>query len=69
MPLVDTMNSRLYMGKSKMDKEISELYKRKEIKRWGQILWRKVKESWVDPTEIEPVKVPKYRSLFIIKKD
>ncbi len=64
MPLVDTMNSRLFMAKAKMDQEISDLYKRRDKEFASKYYEDKVKSSWVDPTEIEPVKVPKYRALF-----
>lgn len=64
MPLVDTINSRLYMGKASMDKEIAELYERKDKEMGARFYEQKVKESWVNPAEIEPVKVPWYRSLF-----
>lgn len=64
MPLVDTINSRLYMSKASMDKEIAELYIRRD-KQLGSVFYdQKVKNSWVEPTEIEPVKVPWYRSMF-----
>lgn len=64
MPLVDTINSRLYMAKASMDNEIAELYKRKDKEAAARFYEQKVKESWVNPAEIEPVKVPWYRSLF-----
>lgn len=64
MPLVDTISSRLYMGKASMDKEIAELYERKDKELGARFYEQKVKESWVNPAEIEPVKVPWYRSLF-----
>ena len=64
MPLVDTINSRLYMAKASMDKEIAELYIRRD-KDLGSVFYdQKVKNSWVEPTEIVPVKVPWYRSIF-----
>lgn len=64
MPLVDTINSRLYMAKASMDNEIAELYKRKDKELGSRFYEQKVKESWVNPAEIEPVDVPWYRSLF-----
>ena len=64
MPLVDTINSRLFMAKASMDKEIAELYIRRD-KDLGSVFYdQKVKNSWVEPTEIVPVKVPWYRSIF-----
>ena len=64
MPLVDTINSRLYMSKASMDKEIAELYTRRDKQLGSAFYDQKVKNSWVEPTEIEPVKVPWYRSIF-----
>lgn len=64
MPLVDTISSRLYMAKASMDNEIAELYKRKDKEMGARFYEQKVKESWVNPAEIEPVNVPWYRSLF-----
>lgn len=64
MPLVDTINSRLYMAKASMDKEIAELYSRRDKELGSAFYEQKVKNSWVEPTEIEPVKVPWYRSIF-----
>lgn len=64
MPLVDTMNSRLYMAKASMDQEIADLYKRRDKDNASKYYEDKVKSSWVDPTEIEPVKVPMYRAIF-----
>ena len=64
MPLVDTINSRLFMAKASMDKEIAELYIRRD-KDLGSVFYdQKVKNSWVEPTEIVPVKVPWYRAIF-----
>ena len=64
MPLVDTINSRLFRAKASMDKEIAELYIRRD-KDLGSVFYdQKVKNSWVEPTEIVPVKVPWYRSIF-----
>ncbi|BAK72596.1 MAG: outer membrane protein assembly factor BamD [Arcobacter sp.] len=64
MPLVDTINSRLYMAKASLDNEISELYIRRDKEAAAAFYEQKVKESWVNPAEIEPVKVPFYRSIF-----
>lgn len=64
MPLVDTINSRLYMAKASMDKEIAELYIRKDKQAAATFYEQKVQNSWVNPAEIEPVKVPFYRSIF-----
>lgn len=64
MPLVDTMNSRLYMAKATLDKEIAELYAKKDKPKAAEFYNEKVKNSWINPDEIEPVKVPYYRSVF-----
>ncbi|WP_323591725.1 outer membrane protein assembly factor BamD [Aliarcobacter butzleri] len=64
MPLVDTINSRLYMSKASFDQEISELYIRRDKPLGTEFYEEKVRGSWVDSSEIEPVKVPFYRALF-----
>lgn len=64
MPLVDTMNARLYMAKALLDEEIAKLYKKKGKEIAAEMYSQKVKNSWVAPEEIEPVKVPFYRSIF-----
>ena len=64
MPLVDTINARIYMAKASIDKEISDLYERRGKTEASKIYQQKVEESWVDHAEIEKVDVPFYRSLF-----
>ena len=64
MPLVDTMNARLYMAKALLDEEIAKLYKKKGKEKAAEIYSQKVKDSWVKPDEIQPVEVPFYRSIF-----
>jgi hypothetical protein len=64
MPFVDTMNSRLFMAKASMDKEIADLYDRRDKELGTAFYMEKVKKSWVNPEEIEPVKVPWYRAMF-----
>lgn len=64
MPLVDTMNSRLIMAKAIMDKEISELYDRREKPKASEYYLNRSKESWKDTEEINKVKVPFYRAIF-----
>lgn len=64
IPLVDTMNARLYMAKALLDKEIANLYEKKGKEKAAEIYRERVKESWVDPEEIVPVEVPFYRSIF-----
>ena len=64
MPLVDTINSRMFMAKASMDKEIADLYTRRDKELGTAFYMDKVKKSWVNPEEIQPVKVPWYRALF-----
>ncbi len=64
MPLVDTINARLYMAKASLDLSIAKLYEKKDKKVAAAFYNEKVKESWINPKEIEPVNVPYYRSLF-----
>ena len=64
MPLVDTINSRLFMAKASMDKEIADLYIRRDKEEAAAFYEQKVQNSWVAPQEIEPVKVPWYRAIF-----
>lgn len=64
MPLVDTMNARLFMAKASMDKEIAALYERRDKPKAAELHMDKAKNSWVDPNEIKPVEVPFYRAIF-----
>ena len=64
MPLVDTINARLYMAKASLDASIADLYERKDKPKAAAFYNEKVKESWVNPSEIEAVDVPYYRSIF-----
>ncbi len=64
MPLVDTMNARLYMAKASLDKEIANLYKRLDKPKAAKYYNEKVKKSWIVPEEIEPVDLPFYRYPF-----
>lgn len=64
MPLVNTMSARLYMAKASLDKEIADLYKRLDKPKASEFYEDKVKESWVNPDEIEPVEIPFYRYPF-----
>ena len=64
MPLVDTINARLYMAKASMDIEIANLYRKKGKEKAAEIYEARVKQSWVDPSEIVPVDVPFYREIF-----
>ena len=62
--LIQDMRSRLYMAKASFDKEIADLYARIDKPKASEFYTAKVKKSWVDPNEIEPVNVPWYRWLF-----
>ncbi len=64
MPLVDTMNARLYMAKASLDKEIADLYKRKGKKKASEYYEKKVKSSWVNMKEVKPANTPLYRKIF-----
>lgn len=64
MPLVDTINARLYMAKASLDLSIANLYEKKGKKEAAAFYNNKVKDSWINPKEIEAVNVPYYRSLF-----
>ncbi len=64
LPLVYTINARLFMAKASLDKEISELYVRLDKPKAAEFYDEKVKKNWVDKNEIEPVELPWYRSIF-----
>lgn len=64
MPLVDTMSARLFMAKASLDKEISDLYNRLGKEKAAVFYLKKVRKSWVEPNEINPVEVPFYRYPF-----
>lgn len=64
MPLVNTMNARLYMAKASLDAEIADLYERLDKPKAAQLYNEKVKSSWIEPNEIEDVEVPFYRYPF-----
>jgi len=62
--LVQDIQSRLYMGKASFDKEISELYVRRDKDKAAAYYMEKSKTDWADTHEIEDVKVPWYRAIF-----
>jgi len=62
--LVDTIKSRLLMAKGSFDKEISELYKRRDKKDASKVYEEKAKHSWQDLKNVKKVEVPWYRALF-----
>ncbi len=64
MPLVNTMSARLFMAKANLDKEIAELYSRVDKPNAAKFYNEKVKETWVEPSEIEEVEIPFYRAIF-----
>ena len=64
MPLVDTINARLSMAKASVDNEIAKLYAKQDKEKAAAFYEQKVKEAWINPSEIEPVSVPWYRWLF-----
>lgn len=64
IPLVDTMNARLYMAKALLDEEIANLYEKKGKEEAAKIYRQRVKNSWIDPENIVPVEVPFYRAIF-----
>lgn len=64
MPLVDTMNARLFMAKASLDKEIAELYLRREKPLAHEYYMNKSRDSWANPEEVNKVEVPFYRSIF-----
>ena len=64
MPLVDTINARLYMAEASLNASIADLYTRKDKPKGAAFYNEKVKESWINPSEIEAVNVPYYRSIF-----
>lgn len=64
VPLVETINGRLAMSKASMDQEIAALYSRVGKPLASEVYNEKVKQNWVEPTEIQAVDVPWYRSIF-----
>lgn len=64
VPLVETINGRLSMSKASMDQEIAALYTRVGKPIAAELYNEKVKQNWVEPTEIVEVDVPWYRSIF-----
>ncbi len=64
MPLVNTMSARLFMAKASLDKEISDLYNRIGKHDAARFYLKKVRDSWVEPDEINEVDVPFYRYPF-----
>ena len=64
LPLVNTINSRLYMAKASLDKEIAELYQRIDKPLASEFYNEKVEKNWVEKKEIVPAEIPWYKALF-----
>lgn len=64
LPLVETINARLYMAKASLDKEIADLYKRIGKPQAAEIYNEKVKSNWTKGDEIQPAITPWYRDIF-----
>ncbi|MDX3959669.1 outer membrane protein assembly factor BamD [Aliarcobacter skirrowii] len=64
LPLVNSINSRLLMARALMDKEISELYTRRDKPEASLFYLEKSKQSWHYIDDIEKPKTPFIRSLF-----
>lgn len=64
LPLVNTINARLYMAQAALDKEISELYLRIDKPKAAEIYNEKVEKNWVDKEEIIGASIPWYKSIF-----
>lgn len=62
--LAQDINSRLHMAKASFDKEISELYTRRDKEKAAKFYMEKSKQDWANTQEIENVKVPWYRAIF-----
>jgi outer membrane protein assembly factor BamD len=62
--LVEDMSCRIDMAKATFDKEISELYTRKDKPQASELYFNKSQSSWAYLDEVEPVSVPLYRSVF-----
>ena len=62
--LVKTMQTRLYMSKSNLDYEISELYERKDKPKAQKFYLEKAKKSWSNPKVIQEISIPWYRAIF-----
>lgn len=64
LPLVYTINSRLYMAKASIDREIADLYTRIDKPKAAEIYNEKVAKNWVEKEEIVPASIPWYRAIF-----
>ncbi len=62
--LVNDIESRLLMGKSSLDIEIADLYKRIDKPLASEVYEARAKESWENQKDVEKVHVPWYRAIF-----
>jgi len=62
--LVNDIESRLLMGKSSLDIEIADLYKRIDKPLASEVYALRGKETWENQKDVEKVKVPWYRAIF-----
>ncbi|MFA6788830.1 MAG: outer membrane protein assembly factor BamD [Arcobacteraceae bacterium] len=62
--LVEDIRSRIDMAKATFDKEISELYTRKDKPQASELYFNKSQNAWAYLEDVEPVSVPMYRSVF-----
>ncbi|VAY86481.1 Putative lipoprotein [hydrothermal vent metagenome] len=62
--LVNTIQSRLYMGKAFFDNEISALYDRIDKPKASKLYKNKAKQSWANTKDIQKVNTPWYRAVF-----
>jgi len=64
MYLVKDIESRLLMGKSSLDSEIADLYKRVNKPLASEVYQARAKESWENQKDVQKVVVPWYRAMF-----
>lgn len=62
--LAKTISARLYMAKTSLNGEIVSLYERIDKPEAAKIYEERLKDTWVDQKEIEPVHVPWYQAIF-----
>jgi len=62
--LVQSIKSRLLMGKAMFDKEIADLYGRIDKPKAQEFYETKAKQSWAKPEQIKEAELPWYRAIF-----
>ncbi len=62
--LVNDIESRLLMGKSSLDIEIADLYRRIDKPVASAVYEARAKETWEDQKDVQKVVVPWYRAIF-----